>query len=236
MRPLALSVNKCTVRWFHGNPRETFLFWGVISPIFWGFRTSIFFHWLFWGSKGCFCMVFMWLARTHWAKPNFGILHTPENYREKYRENLDGFNKTNIFYNWLLLAPGASFTWWDFKRKIQRLQRIVHLETWGEKWIQFSPGKTDENKEADSQIACCNKQEICDMCAECTINTIESHERPKSPQAPKFFISIMFNLLLWPHSPTLLLRHGCPGCKWYSKWYLGQGGGNPCSRKVRHRE
>lgn len=49
----------------------------------------------------------------------------------------------------------------------------------------ISPGKTDENKEADSQIACCNKQEICDMCAECTINTIESHERPKSPQALK---------------------------------------------------
>ena len=96
MRPLALSVNKCTVRWFHSNPRETFLFF-VISPIFWGFRTSIFFHWLFLGSKGCFCMVFMWLARTHWAKPNFGILHTPENYREKYRENLDGFNKQTSF-------------------------------------------------------------------------------------------------------------------------------------------
>lgn len=122
-----------------------------------------------------------------------------------------------------LVVAGSRYFFYVVKlrRTIQK-NWIVHPQTSGEKWIQFRQ-EEPMKKEADSRIACCHKHNWEPWTTQISAST-------------KFFISIMFNLLFWPHSPTLLLRHGYPGCKWYSKWYLGQGGGNPCNRKVRHRE
>lgn len=135
----------------------------------------------FWGPVVVFICFFV-VGTNSLSKAKLGILHTPENYWKKLETNLNGFNKQTSLQ---LVVWGSRYFFFVVRLRRKNFNEfwIVHLETWGEKWIQFSPGKTDENKEVDSQIACCNKQGICDMCAECTINTIESHERPKSPQA-----------------------------------------------------
>ena len=59
-KKVKIAIKNCTRTM--GNPRESFIFWGVISPIFFeGWKKPYIFPW--WGSKaqetsGCFCVGF----------------------------------------------------------------------------------------------------------------------------------------------------------------------------------
>ena len=160
-------------------------FFLLFHPFFEGLEPPYFSIGCFWGLK----VVFVWfLCGWHELIEQSQTLafYIPPKIIGKNIEKI-WMVLTNKHLLQLVVAGSRYYRYFFYVVRLQeensKTSRIVHLETWVFLVIQFSPGKTDENKEVDSQIACCNKQEICDMCAECTINTIESHERPKSPQA-----------------------------------------------------